>query len=148
MMVSAGSPAKSMKDLVGEKIAILEGTPDDDPLLRTVMDLYSVKPGDLGKITLADIAAALRRKQVAAVAAIGSAGPGAFSEAVRAIVRATGKPPRFIDLEATEIAVQNPLYEEITIPTGAFLAVPAIPDNEVKKVAVAVRLVAKKLDAE
>jgi ABC-type nitrate/sulfonate/bicarbonate transport system substrate-binding protein len=38
MIVSAGSPGKSMKDLVGKKIAILEGTPDDDPLLRTVMD--------------------------------------------------------------------------------------------------------------
>jgi stage V sporulation protein SpoVS len=143
MMVSASSPAKSMKDLVGKKIAILEGTPDDDPLLRTVMDFYSVKPGDLTRIALADIAGALRRKQAAAVVALGAAGPGTISEAVRAIVRATGKPPRFIDLEATEIAVQNPLYEEIAIPAGAFLAVPAIPDDEVKTVGVAVRLVAK-----
>ena len=58
MMVSANSPAKSMKDLIGKKIAILEGTPDDDPLLRTVMDFYSVKPGDLSKTPLADVAAA------------------------------------------------------------------------------------------
>ncbi len=143
MLVSASSPAKSMKDLVGKKIAILEGTPDDDPLLRTVMDFYSVKPGDLRKTSLADIGSELRRKQVAAVVAIGPPGPGAVSEAVRAIIRATGKPPRFIDLEATEIAVQNPLYEEVTIPSGAFLAVPAIPDDEVKTVAVTIRLVAK-----
>ena len=80
---------------------------------------------------------------MAAVVAIGSTGPGAVSDAIRAIVRATGKPPRFIDLEAAEMAVRNPLYEEITIPAGAFVAVPAIPDDEVKTVAVAVRLVAK-----
>jgi TRAP-type uncharacterized transport system substrate-binding protein len=105
------------------------------------MDFYSVKPGDLGKIPLADIAAALPRKQVAAVVAIGSAGPGTPSEKVRSIVRATGKPPGVIDREATEIAVHNPLYEEITIPAGAFPAVPAIPDDEVNTGAV--RLVAK-----
>lgn len=143
MMVPAASPARSIKKLSGKKIAILEGTREDDPLLRTVMDFYSIKPADLQKTPLADIATALHRKQVAAVVAIGSTGPGAVSDAIRAIVRATGKPPRFIDLEAAEMAVRNPLYEEITIPAGAFVAVPAIPDDEVKTVAVAVRLVAK-----
>ena len=80
---------------------------------------------------------------MAADFAIGLPDPGALSEAVRAIVRATGKSPGVIDREATEIAVQNPLYEEITIPAEAFLAVPAIPDDEVKTVAVAVQLVAR-----
>ena len=53
------------------------------------------------------------------------------------------KPPKFIDLEAKEIAAQNPVYEELEIPKGAYLNVPAIPDDDVTTVAVTVRLVAK-----
>ncbi|MFZ4535498.1 TAXI family TRAP transporter solute-binding subunit [Propionivibrio sp.] len=143
IIVPANSHAKSMKDLVGKKIAVLEGTPDDDPLLRTVMDFYSIKPTDLAKTAQADVGAALRSKQVAAVVVIGSAGPGAIAEAVKAIIKATNKPPKLIDLEATEIAAQHPLYEEITISPGAFLAAPAIPGEDLTTVAVAIRLVAK-----
>jgi TRAP transporter TAXI family solute receptor len=143
IMVPANSSAKSMKDLVAKKIAVLEGTPDDDPLLKTVMQFYSLKADDIVKMEPAEIGVSLRNKRVAAVLAMGPGGAGAVSDAVKAIVKATKKPPKFIDLEAKEIAAQSPVYEELEIPKGAFLSVPAIPDDDVTTVAVTVRLVAK-----
>lgn len=143
IMVPAGSRAHSMEDLAGKKIAILEGTPDDDPLLRTVIDFYNIRPSDLARIASADLGAAFKNKRLAAVIATGSTGPGAVADAVKTIARATGKAPKFIDLEAREIAAQNPLYEELTVLPGAFLAAPAVPGEELTTVAVAVRLVAQ-----
>lgn len=143
IMVPAGSRAHSMEDLAGKKIAVLEGTPDDDPLLRTVIDFYNIRPSDLARIASADLGAAFKNKRLAAVIATGSTGPGAVADAVKTIARATGKAPKFIDLEAREIAARNPLYEELTVLPGAFLAAPAVPGEELTTVAVAVRLVAQ-----
>ena len=143
IMAPASSRAKSMKDLVGKKIAVLDTTPDDDPLLRTVSDFYSIRPSDLERMTLADLGGALKTKRFAAVIATGATGGGAVADAVKAMVKATGKVPKFIDLEAKEITAQNPLYEEMTILPGAFVAAPAVPGEELTTVAVAVRVVAK-----
>ena len=143
IMVPATSRAQSMEDLVGKKIAVLEGTPDDDPLLRTVIDFYSIRPSDLARITSADLGAAFKNKRLAAVIATGSSGPGSVADAVKIIAKATGKAPKFIDLEAREITAQNPLYEELSVLPGAFLAAPAVPGEELTTVAVAVRLVAQ-----
>jgi TRAP transporter TAXI family solute receptor len=143
VMAPANSPAKSMQGLVGKKLGVLEDIPDDDPLLKTLIDFYSIKPTDLNRIALADLGTALRKKKVAAVITAGSPGPGVITEAVKVIVKATNKPPKFIDLEAKEIAAQHPLYEEIEIPPGAFSAAPAIPGEDLTTVAVAIRLVAK-----
>lgn len=143
IMVPASSRARSMEDLAGKKIAVLEGTPDDDPLLHTVIDFYSIRPSALARVTSADLGAAFKNKRLAAVIATGSTGPGAVADAVKAIAKATGKAPKFIDLEAREITAQNPLYEELTVLPGAFLAAPAVPGEELTTVAVAVRLVAQ-----
>jgi len=143
IMVPANSRATSMADLVGKKIAVLDGTPDDDPLLRTVTDFYSIRSSEIERIALTDLGAALKNKRLAALIATGSTGPGAVADAVKTIVRATGKAPRFIDLGAQEITAQNPLYEEMTVLPGAFLAAPAVPSEELTTVAVAVRLVAQ-----
>ena len=80
-----------MKDLVGKKIAIPEGTPDDDPLLKTVMQFYGLKADDIVKTAPAEIGESLRDKRVAAFLAMGPSGPGALSDAVKAIVKATKK---------------------------------------------------------
>lgn len=143
VMVPAGSRVNSMKDLVGKKIAVLEDTPDNDRLLQTVVEFYSIKPTALSRTTLANVDTVLRSKRVAAVIATGSSGPGTLAEVVRAIGKSTGKPPKFIDLEASEIAARHPLYEKLTLPAGAFLAAPTVPEDEVTTVAVAIRLVAK-----
>ncbi|MBL8422673.1 MAG: hypothetical protein JNK06_04085 [Candidatus Accumulibacter phosphatis] len=43
--------------------------------------------------------------------------PGAISDAVKAIVKATRKPPKFIALdEAKAIATHHRVYEEVEIP--------------------------------
>jgi TRAP transporter TAXI family solute receptor len=144
IMVPANSSVASMKDLVGTRIAVLDGTAQDDPLLRTLIDFYGLRPGNLQRASPAEIGESLRNKRVAAVVAIGAVGPGAIAEAIKSIVKASKKPPKFINLEATAISEQNPVYEEVDIPQGAFLAAPASPVEALTTVAVTVRLVARK----
>lgn len=145
IMVPAHSSIKLMTDLVGKKIAVLDGTAEGDPLLTTVMDLYGLKPSNIVKASPAEVGALLREKRVAAALAMAPDGPGAVTDAVKAIVKATKKPPRFLDLEeATAIATRNPVYQKIEIPQGAFTVAPPIPSEEVTTVAVTVRLVARR----
>lgn len=144
IMVPAQSSVKAMTDLVGKKIAVLEGTAEGDPLLTTVMELYGLQSSNIVKASPADVGALLREKRVAAIFAMAPDGPGAITEAVKAIAKATRKPPRFLDLEeAKAIAARNPVYQEMDIPQGAFVVAPAIPGEEVTTVAVTVRLVAR-----
>jgi TRAP-type uncharacterized transport system substrate-binding protein len=144
IMVPANSPVTSMKDLVGRKIAVLEGTALDDPLLGALVDFYGLKPGHMQRATPAEIGELLRSRRVAAVVAMGAVGPGAIAEAVKSIARATKKPPKFIDLEARAISELSPVYEEVDIAQGAFVPAPASPGEELTTVAVTVRLVARK----
>ena len=142
-MASAHSSVTAMKDLVGKKIGIASDAATTDPLLATVVESYGLQTANLVTIAPADVGVALRERKVAAVVVMGPAGPGAISDAVKAIVKATRKPPKFIALdEAKAIATHHPVYEEVEIPQGAFVAAPAIPDKEVTTVAVSVRLVA------
>ncbi|MCM8594046.1 TAXI family TRAP transporter solute-binding subunit [Accumulibacter sp.] len=144
IMVDAQSSVKSVSELSGKKLALLEGTPANDPLLRTVIDAYGLRASDLVSTPLADVGAALQAKRVAAVLAMGSTGPGPVADAVKAIVRATRKPPTFLDIdEAKAITARSPVYEETEIPAGGFLATPAVPDDSVSTVSVSVRLVAR-----
>lgn len=144
VMTLEKSSVTSMKDLIGKKIAVLDGTAENDPLLRTLMDFYGLKSGNMRRVSPAQIGESLRGKQVAAVVAVGTVGPGAIAEAVKAIVKATQKPPKFIALESTAISEQHPVYEEVEIPQGGFVAAPATPGDAVTTVAVTVRLVARK----
>ena len=144
IMAPANSPAAAMKDLLGKKIALLDGTAPDDPLLRTLMDFYGLKSRQMVSLSAPQVAAALASKRVAAVVAMSPVGPGTIAEAVKAIVKASKKPPKFINLESRAITEQNPVYETVEIPPGAFVAAPASPSGEVTTVAVTVRLVARK----
>ena len=57
------------------------------------------------------------KRQVAAFVVMGPAGPGAIGDAVKAIIKATKKPPKFIALdEAKAIATHHRVYEEVEIP--------------------------------
>ena len=143
VMVPANSPAKSMKDLVGKKIAVLEGTPMDDPLLLSVMDFYSIKADAIERISLLDAGVALKNQKDFAVVAVASPGSGAIADVVKTIAKGANKTPKFIDLEAKAIAARYPLYEESSVAPGAYLAAPTIPGEELTTVAVAIRLVAK-----
>ena len=106
-----------MKDLVGKKIGIASDAATIDPLLATVVESYGLQAANLVTIAPADVGVALRGRKVAAVVVMGPAGPGAISDAVKAIVKATRKPPKFIALdEAKAIATHHRVYEEVEIP--------------------------------
>lgn len=143
VMVPARSPVKSMKDLNGRKIAVLDETTENDPLFRTVMDFYRIRPQSIVHTRAADAGDVLQRGEAAAVVALGLAGIEATADAARDVLRATGKAPRFISLKAKAIIAQHPVYEEVEIPPGAFVAAPAVPDDDVTTVAMSVRLVAR-----
>ena len=145
IMVPENSRAKSMNDLLGKKIAVLDGTNVGDPLLVTVMELYGLKSSNIVRTAASEIGVSLRDKRVVAVFAMGAAGSGEVTEAVQSIIKATRKPPKFLNLEeAKAIAVRNPVYEEVEIPQGAFVVAPPIPSENFTTVAVTVRLVARR----
>ena len=143
VMVAAKSPVKSMKDLNGKKIAVLDETTENDPLFTTVMDFYGLKPGGIVRTTPAEAGDVLHGRQAVAVVALGLPGPGPVADAARDILKATGKAPKFLEIEAKAIAAQHPVYEQLDIPQGAFVAAPGIPDDDVLTVAMSVRLVAR-----
>lgn len=143
VMVAAKSPVKSLKDLNGKTIAVPDDATENDPLFTTVMDFYGLKPGAIVRTTPAEAGDLLHARKAAAVVALGLPGPGPLADAARDILKATGKPPRFLDIEAKAIAAQHPVYEQIDIPQGAFVAAPAIPDDDVSTVAMSVRLAAR-----
>ncbi len=116
-MASAHSSVTAMKDLVGKKIGIASDAATIDPLLATVVESYGLQAANLVTIAPADLGVELRNRRVAAVVVMGPAGPGAISDAVKAIVKATRKRPKFVALdEAKAIAMHHRVYEEVEIP--------------------------------
>ena len=143
VMTASGSRLSSMKDLAGKRIALLDNTQANDPLLKTIVSTYDLDIGNALRISPAEAGRILKEKRTAAVVSIGSVGPGPLAEAVRAITKTTGAPPKFIELDAKAIVAHNPVYDVFEVQKSAFSSVPAVPAEAVETVAIAIRFVAR-----
>jgi TRAP-type uncharacterized transport system substrate-binding protein len=147
MVILGGqSSVKSWSDLAGKTIGVLSSSGEIDPLQKVVLAFYDIGSDSVRPVAPADVGAQIADERISAVLAIGlPAGPGSIADAARAIRLATGKPPKFLDLDlADAIADRLPAYEKLDVPQGALAGFPPTPAKDAVALAVAVRLVANR----
>jgi TRAP-type uncharacterized transport system substrate-binding protein len=138
------SDAEDWSDLKGKIIGVLSESGEIDPLQKIVLDFYDVPPQRIRMVAPKDVGAEIAGKRIAALLAIGPAGPGPIADAARAIRAAAKKDPKFLDFdEADAIAARYPAYESLDIPQGAFSGSPPMPSDSATAIAATVRLVSR-----
>jgi TRAP transporter TAXI family solute receptor len=142
IVVPAYSPIESVAGLAGKKIGVISAEDEIDPLAKTVLEFLGIGHSHFIQLSQNDVGPAVQRKRVAALIAVGPAGPGSIAETVRVIRTVTKKPPKFLDLDVADaISNRYPVYDSDEIPAGAFVGQPAIPGESVTTIAATVRLV-------
>ena len=147
LIVPADGGIEKFADLARKSIAIPEGPlqKQNEEILNQLLDFYAVPRASVARLFMpaGEVGNAVRQKRIAAVFAIGPAGFGAIPEAVASIRKTMRKPPSVLDLaEASAIVKRIPRLEAMEMPRGAVSGNPAIPDDTVNTLALAVRLLA------
>src|SRR5262245_35888714 len=133
-------------DLAGKTIGLMQGPAGDERILDQILAYYQVSTPRVHRVVLApgEISPAIRQKRVAAIFAIGPAGPGVLADVVTAVAKVSKAAPDILEIEAAEaIAQRFPVLEEVEIAPGAFRTVPLRPEESVITLAVTLRLVAR-----
>ena len=131
-------------DLKGKIIGVLSESGEIDPLQKVVLEFYDIPQQRIRMVAPKDVGAEIAGKRIAALLAIGPAGPGPIADAARAIRAATKKDPKFLDFdEADAIAARYPAYKSLDIPKGTFSGSPPVPSDDATALAGTVRLVSR-----
>jgi hypothetical protein len=143
LLVPAQGAIDGVAKLKGRKIGVLVNEGAIDPMVKRVLDFYGVEGRQIMLLRPGELAGALQRKQVAALAVVGPAGAGPIADAIAAFRTATKRPPKFLDLsEAQTLAERFAVYEETEISAGAFGGAPALPSEKVATLGTKVMLIA------
>jgi len=151
LAVPAHSPVDNLQALAGKKVGLLkEGTPEQDERLERLLDamlgFYNISTPRVGRQFLSadELGAAIVKKQIAGVLALGPEGPGSITRVIAAITHATKAPPKLVgDKQAEAIAKRLPGVESTEIPAGAFGGIDPLPEEDLGTLAVTYRLVAR-----
>lgn len=151
LIVSAHSHIESLQGLSGKKVGLLKAGLDEqdrhlERLLDAVLGFYNVAPERVRRVFLSpeEVGAAMARKDVAGVLALGPAGPGPVAKAIAAITHATNATPQLVgDKQAEAIAKQIPGSESNEIEEGAFGGASPRPEEALTTLAVTYRLVGR-----
>ena len=144
LLVPDSAAIDNISKLKGKKIGVLTDEKPIDPMAKVVLDFYGFDEKQRVPLGTKDIAAALARRQVFAVLAVGPAGSGALADAIETFRKATKKPPKFLDLaEAKTIGERYAVYDEAEISIGAFSGSPLVPSEKVTTISTNVLLVAQ-----
>lgn len=139
------SSAKNWADLKGKTIGLLSNSDHADPLQRIVLDFYDIGKESFRLVAPTDVGAQIAGGHIAVLLAIGSPGPGAISDAARAIALATGRAPKVLELDGADaMAERYPAYDKIEVSQGALLGTPPVPSEDAAAISVAVRLVSNR----
>jgi TRAP-type uncharacterized transport system substrate-binding protein len=145
MLVPAQPSVGGISMVKGKNVGVVT---DDgggiDPMAKVVIDFYGFDEKHIVRLGLKELPAALQRRQIAAVVAVGPAGSGPLAEVVEAFIKSTRRPPKFLDLaEAAAIAERFAVYDEAEISAGAFGGSPPVPSEKVTTISANVLLVAR-----
>ncbi len=141
ILAPAGS-VDSVANLKRKKIGIL--TDDIDPMIKVVLDFYGLSEKQIVRLDLEGLPAALKNKQIAAVAVVGPSGAGPIADAVEVMRSASKRLPKFLDIpEAAAIAGHFAVYEEAEISAGAFGGSPVVPSEKIGTLSTNMLLVAR-----
>ena len=152
LLAPAGSALHEVEDLKGHRIGVLQteqaGRPDgDQALLDAALAQSDIPLASVGRapLTLAELPAAIERRDVDAVLAIGTPGSANLTEAVTAMTQAGHGPPVFIPIdEAKAIAQRSPNLESVEVLRGAFGGAQPKPAENFETLGDSTRLVARR----
>jgi TRAP-type uncharacterized transport system substrate-binding protein len=147
IVLPGGSKLDSVTQLAGKTVVFPEGPveKENERAFNLLLDFFNVPAASVKRLVLppGEVGAAMREKRAAAVVAFGPMAPGQAVDAVSAVARATRRAPTILPLdEADSIAKRYPGFESIDLPRGVFRGHPAVPEEDIKGVAVSYRLVA------
>src|SRR5215831_5119929 len=145
-VIPSHAAIEKVGDLAGKTLGLLQGPAGDERILDHILEYYQVPTQRVNRVVLApgEIGPAIRQKRVAAIFAIGPAGPGVLADVVTAVAKVSKEAPDILEIEAAEaIAQRFPVLEEVEIAPGAFRTIPLRPEESVITLAVTLRLVAR-----
>src|SRR5262245_10925536 len=146
LVIPPHASIEKVGNLAGKTIGLLQGPAGDEHILDQILEYYQVPSQRVHRVVLApgEIGPAIRQKRVAAIFAIGPAGPGVLADVVTAVAKVSKGAPDILEIEAAEaIAQRFPVLEEVEIAPGAFRTIPLRPEDSVITLAVTLRLVAR-----
>ena len=147
LIVPAYSPVKTVAQLAGKTIGMVQGqTKSDDRILDQIVTYYKIPAHTIRRVVLApsEVGPAIRQKRIAVLFAVGPIGPGPLTDVVTAVAKASKGAPDILEIEAAAaIAQRFPVLEEAEIAPGALGATPPRPAESVTTLAVTHRLVAR-----
>src|SRR5262245_29657597 len=140
------TPIEKVRDLTGKTLGLVQGPAGDVHILDQILAYYQIPADKVPRVVLApnEIGPAIREKRVAAMFALGPAGPGPLADVVTAVAKAGKGTLNILEIEAADaIAQRFPLLESVDIPAGAFGTTPLRPEDSVSTLSVTLRLVAR-----
>ena len=146
LVIPPHAAIEKVGDLAGKTLGLLQGSEGDERILDQILAYYQVPAQKVNRVVLApgEIGPAIRQKRVAAIFALGPAGPGVLADVVTAMAKASKGTPDIVEIEAAEaIAQRFPVLEEVEIAPGAFQTTPLRPEESITTLAVTLRLVAR-----
>jgi TRAP transporter TAXI family solute receptor len=146
LVIPSHAAIEKVGDLAGKTLGLLQGRAGDERILDQILAYYQIPTPRVNRVTLApdEIGPAIRQKRVAAIFAIGPAGPGLLADVVTAVAKMSKGAPDIVEIEAAEaIAQRFPVLEEVEIAPGAFRSTPLRPEESITTLAVTLRLVAR-----
>src|SRR5215470_291754 len=146
LVIPPYAPLEKVGQLAGKTIGLLQRPAGDERILDEILTYYQVPVQRVHRVVLApsEIGPAIRQKRVAAIFAIGPAGPGVLADVVTAVAKVSKEAPNILEIEAAEaIAQRFPVLEEVEIAPGAFRTIPLRPEDSVLTLALTLRLVAR-----
>lgn len=142
--VRRNASSQNLADLVGRRIAIVGSAPSDKSFIEFVLKHSGVDRTSLNLHHSEQLAAALRSRQVEAVAVVAPLGSPLISATIATSAEHAGE-PQFLSIDAADaIALRSPQYETIEIPQGALGATPQRPPEKLDTLTVNDLLVARK----
>jgi TRAP transporter TAXI family solute receptor len=146
LIVPSQSPIESVGELAGKAVGVVYGSAGDERILDQILTYYQLPAQTIRRVVLApdEIGPAIRQRRVAAIYAVGPAGPGPLADVVTAVAKASKGTPDILEFEAAEaITKRFPVLEEAEIAPGTFGSTPPKTAESVKALAVTLRLLAR-----
>ena len=146
LVIPPHAAIEKVNDLAGKTLGMMQGPAADEHILDQILSYYQIPADKVQRVVLApnEISQAIRQKRVAAMYALGPAGPGPLADVVNAVAKAGKGTLTILDIEAADaIAQRFPILESVDIPAGAVGTNPLRPEDSVGTLSVTLRLVAR-----
>jgi TRAP transporter TAXI family solute receptor len=137
---------KAMPDLAGKRLGVVPSHEADPHLLETLLKHYDLEAPavTIVPIAAARVLAALKAKQIDAVALVAPPTSTTASEFMRVLIKAYDGRVTFVPIdEADAIASRTPALSVVSVPAGAWGGRPKQPAEDIKTVGVSYRLMAR-----